>query len=316
MVIVAIALVPLIGFLALTIDFGNCLVAQTALQNYVDAKALAHLKEEFGLPVQEIAIDHHVPLLGESVPQPDLQRGAWQFNRDRFDPFRSVAQPGVPAVSADVPMFNRNLLLGGFFGIGSQQLSAHAVSFVKRRHIVIIQDVSGSMNGTPLSQSQTALRTFVNRMASQPMPGDSMGLISFGNTATTLVPLALNDQGQIQNLLTAINQLTAPMGNGTRTDLGLTQAQNEFALNPDPLADHIAMLVTDGAPNDRNAARAAARALCNSGPDVHLNSVLINTGGGMQSQCGAGAVFPNVPPAQLQNILFTILSRQQVRLVE
>ena len=37
---VAIAMVPLIGILALAIDYGNMVVAQTALQNYLDLEDL------------------------------------------------------------------------------------------------------------------------------------------------------------------------------------------------------------------------------------------------------------------------------------
>lgn len=316
-IIVAIAMIPLIGVLALLLDYGNCIVAQTALQNYVDAKALAHLKEQFGLAVEEVSIDHHVPLYGEAVPTPVLERGAWRFDLQRFDPFTSVAQQGVPAVGVRVPSFDRNLLLGGFFGVGSQQLSASAVSFVRRRHIVIIQDVSGSMQGEKIQEARGALGTLVEYMAVNPMPGDMMGLVAYSGSvdASQSRDLALMTSSQAHALRSKVSGLSA--GGSTATEDGINRAREMFEASPDDLADQVAILVSDGSPNDPGAARQAGEDLCNANPAIQLNTILVDLDGSDQPDpCHGGRQYDNTDPDEVRNILFTILSRQKVRLVE
>src|SRR3990172_5835080 len=95
MVWVVTALIPFMGFLALTVDYGNAAVAQSALQNYADAKALAHLKELYGFPAQPVSIGTYVP---GRVGTPDAlpQRGAWRFASDQFVPGEGVTLEGVP----------------------------------------------------------------------------------------------------------------------------------------------------------------------------------------------------------------------------
>ena len=315
-ILVAIALVPLIGILALAIDYGNCVVAQTSLQNYVDAKSLAHLKEEFGLPVDPVQINGHVPFqTGATEANP--VKGAWDFATRDFTPFTSVLQPGVPAVQVQNHPIDHPLLLGGFFGIADQRLEASAVSFVKRRHIVIIQDVSGSMTQSEkMPRSRTALLTFVNFMATRPMPGDEMGLVSFSDSAQVEVSLDHMTGSHVGGLRNRINGLSP--GGMTHTEDGLNQARQMFASSPDDMADQIAILVTDGDPTDESATDSAADALCSANPRIQLNTVLINTGnsGPQPNPCHGGREYQNVAPAELHNILFNILSGQQVRLVE
>ena len=315
-IMLAIAMVPLIGFLALALDYGNCVVAQTALQNYVDAKSLAHLKEEFGLPVETVQIDGRVPFQSGAAEAYPL-KGAWRFDARHFDTFTSVIQPGVPAVQVEQEI-TQPLLLGGFFGmIADQRLEASAVSFVKRRHIVIIQDVSGSMSQSQkMQRSRTALLTFVNFMAARPMPGDEMGLVSFSDSAQVEVSLDQMTGPHVGGLRSGINGLSP--GGMTHTEDGLDEALQMFASSPDDMADQIAILVTDGDPTDEGATESAASTLCSANPRIQLNTVLINTGnsGPQPDPCHGGREYRNVAPAELHNILFNILSGQQVRLVD
>src|SRR5688572_20281842 len=51
--------------------------------------------------------------------------------------------------------------------------------------ILPVVDVSGSMGGEKLTAVQKALQ----RMASHLVPGDHLGLVSFANRATTLLPI-------------------------------------------------------------------------------------------------------------------------------
>ena len=315
-IMVAIALVPLIGILALAIDYGNCVVAQTALQNYVDAKSLAHLKEEFGLPVEPVEINDHLPFQTGAADATPV-KGAWDLSSRSFSPFTSVLQPGVPAVQVQNHPIDQPLLLGGFFGIADQRLEASAVSFVKRRHIVIIQDLSGSMNQSQkMQRSRTALLTFVNFMATRPMPGDEMGLVSFSDSAQVEVSLDHMTGSHVGSLQNRINALSP--GGLTHTEDGLDEARQLFDSSPDDMADQIAILVTDGDPTDEGATDTAASALCAANPRIQLNTVLINTGnsGPQPNPCHGGREYENVAPAELHNILFNILSGQQVRLVD
>ncbi len=45
-----VGMIAMIGLVGLTIDFGHLAARRTMLQNYVDAKAVAALKEQFGSP--------------------------------------------------------------------------------------------------------------------------------------------------------------------------------------------------------------------------------------------------------------------------
>jgi uncharacterized protein YegL len=319
MVWVVTALVPFMGFLTLAVDYGNTAVAQAALQNYADAKALAHLKELFGFPADPVAIGRYVPGQG-GTPDALPERGAWRFASDQFVAGEGVTLEGVPASrmvvgpGGNMPAITHRLFLGGMFGTPTVQLQASATAFVKKRHVLIVQDVSGSMTGQPMAQAKTALTTFVQFMADQRMPGDNVGLLSFSDSARVVRAPALLTNGQVSALGGAINSLT-PVG-GTRTETGINLGRQVFANDNDRLADKIMILVSDGAPNVPAQANAARNSLC-SQTEIQFNTIRIGAAGNDQpAPCNFGKAYETPSAEGVRDILVSILSRQKVRLVE
>jgi hypothetical protein len=324
---VAVAMVPMIGFLALVADYGYATVSGAALQNYADAKALAHTKEILGLPVEPVKLARYVPGQ-DATPDDQLPiKGAWRFDTGKFTTPAHVTTPGVPASSFDRKI-THHLLLGGFFGVQTQELRAHAVAFVKKRHVAIVQDVSGSMGDleggtTRMEASKEALRIFVDFMRSQDMPGDHVGLVSFGklkdpngfeSIATVDVPMSLltvGTTGALQGKIAAMK----PEG-GTPTDLGIDSGLQMIEAEPDGQADHIMILVSDGQPNSASAANAARDRVCASPMEIQFNTIRIGPGNDQPAPCHNGDDYNSPTAEDVKGILITILSRQRVRLVE
>lgn len=322
MVWVVTALIPLVGFLTLSVDYGNTAVAQAALQNYADAKALAHLKELYGFPAQPVSIGAYVP--GQQGTADALPvRGAWRFGSRQFVPGDGVTLDGVPAsrmvigVGGNMPPITHRLFLGGLFGTPSVQLEARAVAFVKKRHVVIVQDISGSMgfpNNQPMQQAKNALRTFLEFMSDQRMPGDNVGLVTFSTGARRVRNLLLLTDANRAVLTADINALVA--SGGTDTERGIAEGRAVFSADNDRLADKIMILVSDGAPNSPGAARAARNGLC-SQTEIQFNTVRIGDAGNDQPDpCNFGKAYETPNAEGVRDILVSILSRQKVRLVE
>jgi Mg-chelatase subunit ChlD len=226
---------------------------------------------------------------------------------------------GVPAVQILNHSITQPTLLGRFFGVESQQLQASAVSFVRRRHIVIIQDVSGSMQiDNRIGEARGALRTLVDHMALNPMPGDSMGLISYDDHLRLNDQLALMTNDRVRHLRNLIGGMT-PL-NYTAPHLGIDAARLQFEANPDELADRVAILVSDGAPyppENIPLAHEARDRLCNPALNIQLSTILVDVGGTDQPEpCNGGYRYTDTAPDEIRDVLFTILSRQQVLLVD
>jgi uncharacterized protein YegL len=318
----AMSLAPMIGLAGLAVDLGNAAVIHAKLQSYVDAKAIAFLKERFGAPPQRVGLKQFVANAPDGVEASlpgDV--GLWDFAATPDQAYDATPPLGgnlpamaVPAASAVLASFVAPLFFGPIFGIPSVTLSADAVAYAKRRHLVLVQDVSGSMTGTPIAQARTALTSFVNSMFNQDFPGDRVALVQYSTAASSLValnPLPNNRQA----LLTAIGNLQA--SGSTATDQGIIVGQQAFngaPVNPQ-IVERIMILVTDGSPNDAGAANNAAANACGQG--IQFNLVVIgNPPGPQPATCNGGQRFNTPSAAQINQVMSSILVRQEMFLVD
>jgi hypothetical protein len=264
----AMGMVPLVGLMGLALDFGNVAVRQARLQAFVDAKAIGVLKEQFGSPNQRVELEQFTNP-GEGVGiQAQVSRGIWSFQNPGYtvvDPngFVPNLQPRqVPAGRAVVDAFDVPLFFGPLFGIAKATLKADATAFVPRREIVIVQDVSGSMQATDVPgfpnrmvAAKAAVTTMLNLMANQRMPGDRVGLVPFDNAVPggasapggvgpfAVVPLT-NLAGSLNQLLTEVARWN--FAGLTREDLGLQAGAALFQGPPNSEVERILILVGDG----------------------------------------------------------------------
>jgi uncharacterized protein YegL len=317
MVYVAGAMVGLVGALGVATDTGSAVMAQAALQDYVDAKVLAHTKEIFGLPMPPVNIQEFLPWgdthtnLDEDT---DVLKGGYNFGRTEFRNGAGVAYDGVPASHIAPHTIQHPTLLGRFFGIQSVELTASATAYVRRRHIVIVQDVSGSMGGSAIADSRNALNGFVDVIHGQDMPGDMLALVTFGHSggavARVQAGLELLDNAAEGTLHNRIDALRAE--GSTPTHEGLRVARGQIEADADPLSDHMVILVSDGNPNDEGAAMAEAERICDLG-NVQYNVVDI---GGDNELPSCGLARYSGDSSDMEEMLMAILSTQRVRLIE
>jgi uncharacterized protein YegL len=110
----------------------------------------------------------------------------------------------------------------------------------KPADIVLVIDSSTSMTGDKLSQAVAATRTFLGLVSAD---RDRVGLVAF-SAGTHVVPI-----GQDFGALSAALDSLAPTA-GTRIDLGLYEALKSLYDTGRPDASHVAVLLSDGRPDE------------------------------------------------------------------
>ncbi|MGI9431379.1 MAG: vWA domain-containing protein [Myxococcota bacterium] len=318
----SLGMIPMIGIMALGFEIGNVAVEYRRLQNYVDSKAVAALKEEFGSLAQDVEFHRFVDGAGPpGAPAVDAQpeKGHWDF--DAFNaaqlglpslpPFIRTdslsLQPGrVPAYRVGVDPFEVPLLFGPLFNVPSVQIRAEAVAFAPRREVVIVQDVSGSMcqpvdfgpcgpgaaANTRLAQAVQANLTLVGQMNGQGVPGDRIGVVDFDNGIVRTLPLTALSGG-VGNVTSFITNTVSNAG-GTAIAGGLQAGVNLFnAVGPDPEVERILILIGDGIDGNRGASlTATANAQANFG--IHTYSIFFCP----DNNCPNGAAYLGTPLPQ------------------
>jgi hypothetical protein len=189
-VLTSFLLTVLFAFMALSIDTGRVVLTETEMQNAADASALAAAQEitaavyaagqgqgSASIDSNSIAVDaarQMAALVGEANevfidPDSDVQ-----FGKRTFDPASGewpvlwgVAPFNVVKVSvrrnnsdASAPDSELPLAFGWAIGKSSVPLQTSATAFLEARDLVLVLDVSASMNddsslNSPLSQSET-----------------------------------------------------------------------------------------------------------------------------------------------------------------
>lgn len=113
-------------------------------------------------------------------------------------------------------------------------------------YMMIVIDVSGSMEGLPLQAVQEGLR-----IASQEInPGNQVGLIAFNANPTALVPLAPFDTLQHQRLLAAIDSLRADGGTAMYDGMIVALDTLMEQVETDPNGRFYLLVLSDGQSNE------------------------------------------------------------------
>ena len=133
--------------------------------------------------------------------------------------------------------------------------------------VVLLIDVSGSMDGSPLHEAKNAAREFLKK---SDMENTLISVVSFGSSGAQLCGLT-EDQG---NVLSAIHRLYAD-GSTNMAD-GLKLAYRELA-GKDEL--RYIVLLTDGYPDHATSAKRIARKICDNG----IKLITIGTRGADES---------------------------------
>lgn len=107
------------------------------------------------------------------------------------------------------------------------------------RDIVLVLDVSGSMNGTPLDETKEASQKFINTVLRQDA---SIGIVAYDNQANMVSNFNMNES----YLTNVVSELNA--GGGTNIEAGLSTAND--MLKSSKAKKKIIVLMSDGEPND------------------------------------------------------------------
>ena len=129
--------------------------------------------------------------------------------------------------------------------------------------VFLVIDVSGSMEGAPLAEAKQAAKEFVKK---SDLAHTSIGLIEFGSDAKMISAPTQS----AKHINRAIEQLSI-QGSTNMAD-GIKIAHSELKSVDDP---RFVILLTDGYPNNANAAKKAAKAVCADGIEL----ITIGTGG-------------------------------------
>lgn len=326
----AVGMVPLVGLMGVALDFGKVVAAHSAAQAYVDAQAVAALKEEFGNPAQEVEIGHFLGTLapGTAITE-DVEPGIWRFGGSTFVPgtsFGDLDEDEVPARFARLPADGIEIPLqfGALFGVPSVRIHAEATAFAPRREVIIVQDVSGSMSGsagggqTKIEAAVDANLTMVDLMASQAMPGDEVGLVAFddGIHDEWVVELGLLSDQQA-TLEATISDMTHVGGTSIAT--GLERANDMFDTGPNPHVERIVILVSDGIDGGLSDSIEQADAAADKG--AHVFTILFGDGGASEQDYLTDLVrgrgrFENAPDSDaLAGLMVDIVTGVPMRLV-
>lgn len=106
------------------------------------------------------------------------------------------------------------------------------------RDIVLVLDVSGSMSGTPLTETKKAATKFINTILKEDA---SIGIVSYSNSASVLSDFSM-DEEKLTGIVSGLSS-----GGSTNIDGGLTKA-NEL-LQYSNAEKKIIVLMSDGEPN-------------------------------------------------------------------
>jgi len=281
----AFAMIPMVGVAAVALEFGNAAVHYRRLQNYVDSKAIAALRENFGNIPSDQRVQHSRFANGSATAGPGSPdalpvKGHWDFSvfngAEQFTatPALNLAPGAVPAYRVDVESFTVNLLFGSLFNVPSVDIHVEAVAYAPRREVVIVQDVSGSMCIQPdgsflprpcsddarIGPAKDADTTLVEAMEAQDIPGDMVGIVAF-NDGVVGTPLDLTP---LSTQLNTVTQYIDDLAGDGQTDVGVGIGAGNalFSSNtPNPEIARIMIVVGDGrggsgAPQAANAAEA------------------------------------------------------------
>ena len=261
-VLVAGALLGLLGIAALSIDSGYALATRTQLQAAADAGAHAAIGElRLGVtPGQardagkDVANQNFVAYGGGVVTtDADVELGQWNYATRTF----TASTTGVSAVRVTARR-EIEFFLAPLVGMASAELSASSVAALGQRDVVLVQDVTTSFEDA-MPDARDALHDFTDAMEEQSVAEDRLGLISFNEVSVIDQDLAEmpDDVSLVHSAIDAMvncendpyaTQLYFPC-RGTNIAAGLDEAREQFLAHGSPsYAQKTIVLVSDGVP--------------------------------------------------------------------
>ncbi|MBN1395917.1 MAG: VWA domain-containing protein [Pirellulales bacterium] len=154
-VLTAVMLVMLLGFVAFAVDVGYIGMVRTQLQSAADSAALAaagssgESEAQIVQTAQEFANANTAAGRQIQLNASDVELGSWDADTRTFTPLPSgqlgTAVKVTVRTSADSGG-ETGLFFGRIFGVGSVAQEASAVAAVNPRDIAFVVDLSGSMN--------------------------------------------------------------------------------------------------------------------------------------------------------------------------
>jgi uncharacterized protein YegL len=194
-VIFALSLVVLIGFVAIGTEVGRWYHVRAELSKAVDAAAIAGAAN-----ISNTTIDHVI--LAQDFGMENFQPGylGTPATGDRAVSFAVIEQDGgrisVTGRTTSVGVLSR------LFGVEYVPTSAAGLAQKNRVEIILVLDRSGSMDGAPIRDLKTAARAFLGYYEDT-QDEDRIGLVTFA-TGVSLRPPATNFFTPITNSINAM----------------------------------------------------------------------------------------------------------------
>ena len=131
-------------------------------------------------------------LLYTFLQSEESQKAALQFGFRPANPSVPLAAPLTPqfGVNTDEPHTLLDVPAGDVLVAAKNAWAASR----KRANIMLVVDTSGSMRGDKIEQAKAGLDLFLSRL----LPEDRVGLITFSDTAQTVVPLGELTENRVQ----------------------------------------------------------------------------------------------------------------------
>lgn len=270
MVIMAFAVIALMGLVGLAVDTGRLFVARAQLTRTADAAALAGVQS--------------FPILSNAIAKAQAY-GVYN------DPTATITATQVGSekklkvtASKTVSMTFMKVL-----GVGSKTVSASAVAgFGGILDVVIVLDETGSMSGQPMTDAQNAAKTLIDMLLPDPSGNTKVALAPYkscylyvcnppsggSNPARSAVPtshvVGLTDNAT--TLKDAVNQTYA--GGATNICNGILKGQqllNGAGRHTEPETQRVLVVLADGDNNPQDSNYMNWPAACNPGGNSTAN---------------------------------------------
>jgi Flp pilus assembly protein TadG len=291
LILLAIVLVAVVGFVGLAIDLGVAYFLKAHLSQAADAASLAgarSLSRGADISTQTASAQ----AVATNFFNANFPNGFWGSTTSLTTP--AVTENNTTKIryvtinaTARIPLYFLRV-----FGVPTLTIGTSAQAARRDANIMLVLDRSGSMSGA-ISALTTDADWFVNQFA---VGRDKVGLVTFGGTYNLIKPTVTFTTGST-NVPAAINTLTSSTVYGTTNHAQpLWVAYQALAEANEPGALNAIVFFTDGQPNtimadwsttDGTTSNLNNAANCNNGKtgsvyNPVIGYALVDTGNGMQ----------------------------------
>ena len=261
LVMIAISIAMMLGFVAFVFDMGRLYIARAELQSAADTIAVVAAQE---LPDTFAAQDAATVYAeasdggsGQILDSGDVVPGFW-------DPVSATFYPGGPnpnAVQITTKRAQDNgnpveMVFASIFGFDTVDVGATAIAArgVVEADIIVLQDVTVSFQ-EEIDFAKDADKTMVDTFAAEQADTVQMGVVSFARDTWDNAPLTPLNTGQaaIKSAIDSMANCTNAGGAGgpcygTDIAIGINRARDILENDGRPGVDKVIVLVSDGLP--------------------------------------------------------------------